>query len=168
MRAVGERGAGTQRSRDEHGFGEFSVGRASRDRRLTMQYGHCVVRATATAVSSLYFLGMTPSARAAASSTLTPAMASGASCPMGPTRLKCAISNITSFALGYRLIDRLLWQAFHNEVLPVTPAMIARAAASKAAIESSARPTSIAPSSPASTAAACERASASARIDPVA
>ena len=32
-----------------------------------MQYGHCVVSATATAMSSLYFLGIAPSASAALS-----------------------------------------------------------------------------------------------------
>src|SRR6266487_4165366 len=34
---------------------------------MSMQYGHCVVRATATAISSLYFTGIAPSATAALS-----------------------------------------------------------------------------------------------------
>src|SRR5580704_10200446 len=43
-----------------------------------MQYGHCVVNATASAISSLYLLGIAPSARAALSKATNAFIASGA------------------------------------------------------------------------------------------
>src|SRR5258708_2324133 len=46
-----------------------------------MQYGHCVVRATATAISSLYLSGIAPSLKAASSNATNPFQASGASSP---------------------------------------------------------------------------------------
>src|SRR5262245_47725276 len=46
-----------------------------------MQYGHCVVSATATAINSLYLRGMTPSLNAASSKARNPLNASGASSP---------------------------------------------------------------------------------------
>src|ERR1051326_1394222 len=44
-----------------------------------MQYGHCVVKATATAISSLYFTGIAPSATAALSNAQNAFITSGAS-----------------------------------------------------------------------------------------
>src|SRR5438105_6409553 len=46
-----------------------------------MQYGHCVVSATATAISSLYLSGIAPSLNAASSNATNPLKASGASSP---------------------------------------------------------------------------------------
>src|SRR5258705_1488508 len=43
-----------------------------------MQYGHCVVSATATAINSLYFTGMAPSATAALSNAQNAVITSGA------------------------------------------------------------------------------------------
>src|SRR5512140_3357690 len=43
-----------------------------------MQYGHCVVSATATAISSLYFIGIAPSATAALSKAQKAFITSGA------------------------------------------------------------------------------------------
>src|SRR5207302_5625597 len=48
---------------------------------IPMQYGHCVVSATATAISSLYFSGITPPLNAASSNARNPFQASGASSP---------------------------------------------------------------------------------------
>src|SRR5439155_11709026 len=45
---------------------------------ISMQYGHCVVRATATAISSLYFTGIAPSATAALSNAQKAFITSGA------------------------------------------------------------------------------------------
>src|SRR4051812_24629605 len=44
-----------------------------------MQYGHCVVKATPSAISSLNFFGIAPSLSAAASKAAKAAIASGAS-----------------------------------------------------------------------------------------
>src|SRR5881392_3751600 len=44
----------------------------------SMQYGHCVVRATATAISSLYFTGIAPSPTAALSNAQKAFITSGA------------------------------------------------------------------------------------------
>src|SRR5436190_22218750 len=46
-----------------------------------MQYGHCVVSATATAINSLYLSGITPPLNAASSNATNPWKASGASSP---------------------------------------------------------------------------------------
>src|SRR5262245_13789116 len=46
-----------------------------------MQYGHCVVSATATAINSLYLSGIAPSLNAASSNATNPLKASGASSP---------------------------------------------------------------------------------------
>src|SRR6218665_3212093 len=45
---------------------------------ISMQYGHCVVMATATAINSLYFTGMAPSETAALSKAQKAFMTSGA------------------------------------------------------------------------------------------
>src|SRR6186713_1113599 len=45
---------------------------------MSMQYGHCVVSATATAISSLYFTGMAPSATAALSKAQKASITCGA------------------------------------------------------------------------------------------
>src|SRR6185436_18163959 len=45
---------------------------------MSMQYGHCVVRATATAISSLNFTGIAPSATAAWSKAQKAFITSGA------------------------------------------------------------------------------------------
>src|SRR5215469_2117581 len=72
-----------------------------------MQYGHCVVSATAIAISSLYFFGIAPAAKADWSKALKPAIDSGASCPMGAIRLRSYISNIgTPFQLVGRLAEK--------------------------------------------------------------
>src|SRR5881394_3054946 len=46
---------------------------------MSMQYGHCVVQATATAINSLYFTGIAPSATAALSNAQNAFITSGAS-----------------------------------------------------------------------------------------
>src|SRR6266436_1480598 len=46
-----------------------------------MQYGHCVVSATATAINSLYLSGIAPPLKAASSKATNPLKASGASSP---------------------------------------------------------------------------------------
>src|SRR5262249_31621151 len=48
---------------------------------ISMQYGHCVVSATATAISSLYLSGMAPPLKAASSNATKPLKASGANSP---------------------------------------------------------------------------------------
>src|SRR5215831_476873 len=45
---------------------------------MSMQYGHCVVRATAIAMSSLYFTGMAPSATDSLSNVQNAFITSGA------------------------------------------------------------------------------------------
>ncbi|MND09339.1 hypothetical protein D3C83_325840 [compost metagenome] len=46
---------------------------------MSMQYGHCVVNATATAISSLYLSGITPCFTTASSNATNALNASGAS-----------------------------------------------------------------------------------------
>src|SRR5262249_4883227 len=46
---------------------------------MSMQYGHCVVSATVTAISSLYFMGIAPSATAALSNDQNAFITCGAS-----------------------------------------------------------------------------------------
>src|SRR5436305_2688033 len=48
---------------------------------ISMQYGHCVVSATATAINSLYLSGIAPPLKAASSNATNPLKASGASSP---------------------------------------------------------------------------------------
>src|SRR5262245_7813882 len=58
-----------------------------------MQYGHCVVSPTATAISSLYLSGIDPCLNAASSNATKLLNASGASSPICP--------NFVSFFMSY-------------------------------------------------------------------
>src|SRR5438552_7519528 len=49
---------------------------------ISMQYGHCVVSATATAINSLYLSGITPCLTTASSNATNALKASGASSPI--------------------------------------------------------------------------------------
>src|SRR5262245_13548839 len=74
-----------------------------------MQYGHCVVSAMAMAISSLYFFGMAPSARAALSRALNPANASGARCPRAGIRAR---SDMLNMKHSFRLVGRYFGQKY--------------------------------------------------------
>src|SRR5262249_28096617 len=62
---------------------------------MSMQYGHCVVSATATAISSLYLSGTTPLLNAASSNATKPLNASGASSPSRGNFFRLFISYMT-------------------------------------------------------------------------
>src|SRR4051812_47901124 len=82
MRRVRHCAARAQRRGDHRGLGQFRVGRAGLAALLvwiSMQYGHCVVTATATAISSLYFTGIAPSVTASRSNAQKAFISSGAS-----------------------------------------------------------------------------------------
>src|SRR5262245_61114219 len=70
-----------------------------------MQYGHCVVSATATAISSLYLSGIAPPLKAASSNATNPWKASGASSPSFLSFVRFFISYIAS-SLEKRLPGR--------------------------------------------------------------
>jgi hypothetical protein len=81
MGAVGDGPARAQRRSDEHGFGDFRIGGACLSRLACVELdaiGALVVKATAMAISSLYFLGIAPSAKAALSKATNACMALGA------------------------------------------------------------------------------------------
>src|SRR5436190_1913932 len=61
---------------------------------ISMQYGHCVVSATATAISSLYLSGITPPLKAASSKATKLLKASGASSPSFLNFFRLAMSYI--------------------------------------------------------------------------
>src|SRR3954468_20973222 len=61
-----------------------------------MQYGHCVVSATAIAINSLYFRGIAPSFTAASSNATNALNASGAN---SPNRL-----NFPRFFMSYMVV----------------------------------------------------------------
>lgn len=84
---VAERGAGAQRGHHGHSLGEFGVARASGDRSLALHLD--AVRALRRQGDGNGGFGQRRFVQ-----SLEPTMASGASWPMGPTRLRCVISNI--------------------------------------------------------------------------
>src|SRR5262245_805757 len=59
-----------------------------------MQYGHCVVSATATAINSLYLSGIAPPLKAASSNAANPFHASGANSPSFLSFANCFMSYI--------------------------------------------------------------------------
>src|SRR3954465_4438167 len=61
---------------------------------MSMQYGHWVVSATATAISSLYFRGISPPRTTASSNATNALNASGASSPILPNLAKFLMSYI--------------------------------------------------------------------------
>src|SRR5262249_10661274 len=69
-----------------------------------MQYGHCVVSATATAISSLYFSGIAPSLNAASSNAMKPLNPSGASSP--------SFLNFVRFFMSYMAGSLIEWPFF--------------------------------------------------------
>ena len=97
MRAVRQRRTRAQGGRNEDCFAEFDFSRASVKRCLAMDLdavGHCVVRATAIAINSLYFFGIAPSASAASSSALKPPIVRGANAPSLAIFFRLLRSNI--------------------------------------------------------------------------
>src|SRR5262249_27509310 len=64
---------------------------------ISMQYGHWVVRATATAINSLYLSGITPPANAAPSNATNARNASGASSP--------SCLNLARFFMSYMSVS---------------------------------------------------------------
>src|SRR5262249_47889925 len=81
---------------------------------ISMQYGHCVVSATATAISSLYLRGITPPLNAASSKATKPLKASGASSPN--------FLNLVRFFMSY-MVDLLVEKRFPSRP-PVTSGAI--------------------------------------------
>src|SRR5262245_58200494 len=71
---------------------------------MSMQYGHCVVAAAATAISSFIFTGIAPSDIAALSKARKPSLAAGASSPNFASLLRIAASYMTA-SFGFRGID---------------------------------------------------------------
>src|SRR5882762_10383138 len=67
---------------------------------MLMQYGHCVVRATATAISSLYFTGIAPAATAALSKAQKAFITSGARPSIFFSFARFALSYIGCAILG--------------------------------------------------------------------
>jgi hypothetical protein len=78
---MGDRCAGAKRGGYQHRFGDFLLGRTRCAGLLGVnldEYGHCVLNATAMAISSLYFTGMAPAAMAALSKAINAFIPSGA------------------------------------------------------------------------------------------
>src|SRR5678816_104926 len=73
---------------------------------MSIQYGHCVVRATATAISSLYFTGMAPSATASLSNSQKAFITSGARLFMSCTFFRLSLLYIIMVVrcLRFRLV----------------------------------------------------------------
>src|SRR6187401_2434001 len=72
---------------------------------ISMQYGHWVVKATATAISSLYLSGIAPSLKAASSNATNPLKASGASSPSFLSFVRFFMSY-----MAHSLMDNILRQ----------------------------------------------------------
>src|SRR5919205_2469691 len=77
-----------------------------------MQYGHCVVSATAIAISSLYFFGIAPSARASLSQSLNACIVSGTSSATWPSLLTLVIEYMFFHPFKVRLITNahMMWR----------------------------------------------------------
>src|SRR5262249_9175981 len=75
-----------------------------------MQYGHCVVSATATAINSLYLSGITPPLKAASSNATNPLNASGASSPSFLSFVRFFMSYIAISLMESSGRPQLIWR----------------------------------------------------------
>src|SRR6516165_10726165 len=83
-----------------------------------MQYGHCVVSATATAINSLYLSGITPSLKAASSNATNALKASGASWPSVLSFVRFFMSYIGNSLLTIYSLVHPPKASTHSTVVP--------------------------------------------------